>query len=577
MSSGVQSQIGAKWKEDFVTTINSGFGNAGTPRSMNRKGVREGRERGVQGIPQHYGVGRTGKPPAPVPAAMLRSYALTFETEQQKAERQRKALAEEEQDLRRLIRRLDKRRAGLKEREENLDDEIDILVGDHGAEEHLVHDRCVTTARNSIRKFRDDLESFDDNMACERQAAEKFRPTYDGIFRTFERDIHRLRDSVRFMTQKVDRYNGIKQAQPNPASQKANEVADPAKVPMSPSPGGPTDYLESDGTETENEVALPPQTPALSEMLTVEGLATSSENPVADDMNSLKQRSDSVADQVRLLMADIENLVYSRRGSLNWSLYEKLRGQLSDLERQTAILQGVTKESACHEEALVRSCSTSINATALLLASLLTLLAKRREMEMKEEDNLEPPVMNFSMEIYPTRLIKNGSVEGEEASLMEKDDSQELNGPDQASCITSPPQTQSSEIPAMHTSETQSLSSELLIEKSLTFVAIQEGLMADVALLETLQGSWSQDENHQAMMLEVESVFLLKNSIKLQDDLDEAAREEEKKAGGELVTRLKQQSKMIYTMKGELSAMITSLFYAKHQQQKLKSERKVTL
>lgn len=61
-------------------------------------------------------------------------------------------------------------------------------------------------------------------------------------------------------------------------------------------------------------------------------------------------------------------------------------------------------------------------------------------------------------------------------------------------------------------------------------------------------------------MLEAEMVYLLHNSIKLQDDLEEAARQEEEKAGGELVTRLKQQSKMKNAMKGELSAM-TQVFY----------------
>lgn len=68
-SSGVQSQIGARWKEDFTNTMNSGFA-AGTPRTERRKGVREGRETGVAGMPVVKGVGRTGKAPATVPKAM---------------------------------------------------------------------------------------------------------------------------------------------------------------------------------------------------------------------------------------------------------------------------------------------------------------------------------------------------------------------------------------------------------------------------------------------------------------------------------------------------------------------------
>ena len=70
-SSGVQSQIGARWKEDFTNTMNSGFAS-GTPRTERRKGVREGRE-SVDGMPREKGVGRTGKGPAAVPLAMIRA------------------------------------------------------------------------------------------------------------------------------------------------------------------------------------------------------------------------------------------------------------------------------------------------------------------------------------------------------------------------------------------------------------------------------------------------------------------------------------------------------------------------
>ena len=84
-----------------MTTINSGSGNAGTPRSMNRKGGSERKQAKRRWeYAQHHDVGRTGKPHhAPVPVAIFSSYSSTFETEQKKAERQRKALAEEEQYL----------------------------------------------------------------------------------------------------------------------------------------------------------------------------------------------------------------------------------------------------------------------------------------------------------------------------------------------------------------------------------------------------------------------------------------------------------------------------------------------
>lgn len=83
-----------------MTTINSGSGNAGTPRSMNRKGGSERKQAKRRWeYAQHHDVGRTGKPHAPVPVAIFSSYSSTFETEQKKAERERKALAEEEQYL----------------------------------------------------------------------------------------------------------------------------------------------------------------------------------------------------------------------------------------------------------------------------------------------------------------------------------------------------------------------------------------------------------------------------------------------------------------------------------------------
>ena len=57
-----------------MKTINSGFAT-GTPRSENRKGVREGRETGVTGVtgmPAVLGVGRMGKAPAAVPVGLVR-------------------------------------------------------------------------------------------------------------------------------------------------------------------------------------------------------------------------------------------------------------------------------------------------------------------------------------------------------------------------------------------------------------------------------------------------------------------------------------------------------------------------
>lgn len=68
----MQSQLGAKWNRDFTNTMNSGFA-AGTPRTEKRKGVREGRETGVPGMPAVKGVGRTGKGPAPVPFEMQKA------------------------------------------------------------------------------------------------------------------------------------------------------------------------------------------------------------------------------------------------------------------------------------------------------------------------------------------------------------------------------------------------------------------------------------------------------------------------------------------------------------------------
>ena len=68
-TTGAPSQRGSTWKGDFRESANTGFA-WGTPRTEGRKGVREGRERGL-GLPQEKGVGRTGKAPASVPQGMV--------------------------------------------------------------------------------------------------------------------------------------------------------------------------------------------------------------------------------------------------------------------------------------------------------------------------------------------------------------------------------------------------------------------------------------------------------------------------------------------------------------------------
>ena len=68
-STGLQSQHGATWLGAMAVTMNSGFAS-GTPRTENRKGVREGRERET-GLLHVRAVGRIGKAPALVPQAMV--------------------------------------------------------------------------------------------------------------------------------------------------------------------------------------------------------------------------------------------------------------------------------------------------------------------------------------------------------------------------------------------------------------------------------------------------------------------------------------------------------------------------
>ena len=74
-STGKQSQNGATWRHAFNLTMNSGFGSAAL-RSTGHKGVREGREREVREKGRFFGVGRTGKEPAPVPISMLEALGV---------------------------------------------------------------------------------------------------------------------------------------------------------------------------------------------------------------------------------------------------------------------------------------------------------------------------------------------------------------------------------------------------------------------------------------------------------------------------------------------------------------------
>lgn len=70
-STGQRSQLGATWRGSMDQTMNTGFGSS-TRRTMNGRGVREGREREVRTSSMH-GVGRTGKGPAAVPLGLSRA------------------------------------------------------------------------------------------------------------------------------------------------------------------------------------------------------------------------------------------------------------------------------------------------------------------------------------------------------------------------------------------------------------------------------------------------------------------------------------------------------------------------
>ena len=70
-STGQRSELGSTWRGSMDQTMNTGFGSS-TRRTMNGRGVREGREREVRTSSMH-GVGRTAKGPAAVPVGLSRA------------------------------------------------------------------------------------------------------------------------------------------------------------------------------------------------------------------------------------------------------------------------------------------------------------------------------------------------------------------------------------------------------------------------------------------------------------------------------------------------------------------------
>lgn len=83
-STATRSQQGATWSGAIDQTINTGFGSS-TRRTMNGRGVREGRERELFRSTSIPGVGRTGKRPAPVPKEMQRALGVVVSEDEEES------------------------------------------------------------------------------------------------------------------------------------------------------------------------------------------------------------------------------------------------------------------------------------------------------------------------------------------------------------------------------------------------------------------------------------------------------------------------------------------------------------
>ena len=121
-----------------------------------------------------------------------------------------------------------------------------------------------------------------------------------------------------------------------------------------------------------------------------------------------------------------------------------------------------------------------------------------------------------------------------------------------------------------------------LFDQSTRYQALQKALIPDVAVLEYCTSPWSFSRKMQVKGLSQTLNELLKNATELRSDLEDAQDVEEAASHGdedcdrELITTIKQHFDIATEMKSEVSAMIRSVLYSEHHQQKLEIQEKKT-
>ena len=614
-SSGVQSQNGARWREDFATTVNSGFGNTGTPRSMNRKPVREGRERAV------------GQ--KPLPETLLRALRLKIVTEEEKEDRKMRELQEQAEDYHRMLRRIRKQRDILEESQKKLDMEVIRFINRGSLEQSPGRKNDLKDLRTTIRELREDLDNYEATMRTSEHWAAA-QDHYNEQFATFIADTKKIRGLVNSTAKRLNRHvEVILGLTPKPKILKVRgteTTGEQAGTTFSPDLSlQQTSLNQQESFRPLGEVpnTVHGEESEVSPAVKLPDFAKRYEHKTALEDTTRKKITD-IAEESNSLMAQLVHLipaVMAHAGTLeepnNYSRCQAIHARLISIESHSNNLRNKLMVGTPELEAgrlmglyfddLV-TVIPNVEALCRAVSGLRSALPPKTDQKTKKNQPSKCKEIDGPRAVYQTCASEEETDDDQSnATLVEYDyacekSTNEASPPSLFALSLTLVDTMAKDDPkpALRTTPTfrpllladamaeedpeptMIITSTLhsLFDQSTWYQALQKTLIPEVAVLEYCTSPWSFSRKMQVKGLFQTLNELLKNATELRNNLEEAqdvqeaASHEDEDGDRELITTIKQHFDIASEMKSEVSAMIRSVLYSEHCQQKLKIQEK---
>ena len=616
-SSGVQSQNGARWREDFATTVNSGFGNTGTPRSMNRKPVREGRERAV------------GQ--KPLPETLRRALGLKIVTEEDKEDKKMRELQEQAEDYHRMLRRIRKQRDMLEESQKKLDSEVILFINRGSLEQLPGRKNDLKDLRTTIRELREYLDNYEATVRTNEHRAAA-QDLYNEQFATFIADTKKMRGLVNSTAKRLNRHvEVVLELTPKQKILKKLSTetrGERAGSTFSPELGLPQTSLNQQESFRSREEVPTTVNGEESEVSPAEkppDLAKRYEHKTVLE-DTIRKKITGIAEESNSLMAQLVHLipaVMAHVGKLeepnNYSRCEAIHARLISIESHSNNLRNklmmgtpeleTGRLMGLYFDDLV-TVIPNVEALCRAVSGLRSALPPKRDQKTKKNQPSKCKEIGGPRAVYRTCASEEETDDDQSnVTLVEYDYACEKSANE-----ASPPSLSALSLtlvdtmakgdpkPALGTTPafrplflvdamaeedlkpTMIITSTLqsLFDQSTWYQALQKTLIPEVAVLECCTSPWSFSRKMQVKGLFQTLNELLKNATELRNNLEdaqdvqEAASHEDEDGDRELIATIKQHFDIATEMKSEVSAMIRSVLYSEHCQQKLNIQEKET-